>query len=405
MGEAMVDSRSFEAPETVFSRNLGSRETVLSGGVRSHMLAGEPVMWDSDGFEPVEGVGWGWLVHEGTATRGGVDYRVSTSRALYSDEAFDVLMTVARQSGLIDDRVHDELFHESIMFGSPSGYSVAALDRVVDASPPFTPYGELTDAQRDMLGDRGGLYHRIVAARMGYGLDELVHDAEDYVRGVVAEQGYGLDALYSDGNASVREAVEWKLGSMGKTIDEWVLENPGRCALPEFSDMWRGQDLTDEGKAAIMRDVAANGGWIETSIGQDAVGYDAELGVVTHEALEGDGFTWVASDVFLASMYDAVANGDVRDVAEARKLVGESERRYRDGEFAYKPAKHEGEPVFDQDTDDYMEWALELARARGGLEAEADGGSEMAAGAYGFDDGGFSDGDDGMEDGGEGLPY
>lgn len=157
-------------------------------------------------------------------------------------------------------------------------------------------------------------------------------------------------------------------------------------------------------KAAIMRDAVRRGCYAETVIGQDSVEYDERLDAVVHWALEGDGFAWVASDDFLADIYDDVRNGFVQDGDEAWAFVSGSEDAYRGGSFGYAPAEHEGEPIFDDETGDYVDWARE-AVARYEAAHAMDIGPEDAMGAYGFDDGGFSDEDDGMEDDGEGLPY
>lgn len=48
---------------------------------------------------------------------------------------------------------------------------------------------------------------RSIAVRRGYGLEELVHDADWHVRCEVAKQGYGLNILVHDKDWQVREEV------------------------------------------------------------------------------------------------------------------------------------------------------------------------------------------------------
>jgi hypothetical protein len=47
----------------------------------------------------------------------------------------------------------------------------------------------------------------VLAAKLGFGLDILVNDDCDSVRGQVARQGYGLDKLINDESGFVRAYV------------------------------------------------------------------------------------------------------------------------------------------------------------------------------------------------------
>ena len=380
--------------------------------VKSRMLAGEPVTWNLHEFDRVEGFGWEWMEYEGTASYRGSDYKVHTSKVMYDDETVDVMIDVAEQAGLVTHSIASNLQEERIKCHLRSKDVLTMLDRIVDDAPEVIPYAELNYAQRSMA-DSSVPATVVAAARLGFGLDKFADSGSDHVNGnylkrVIAEQGYALDKLWLDDSEYVCDAVEWKLDSIGMTLDEWIQDNLERCALLENkgkADAFPGVDrrLSMEDKAAIMRDAVSRGCYVETSIGQDSVEYDERLDAVVHWALEGDGFAWVASDEFLADIYDGVWNGSVRDGDEMGRFVSESEDAYRGGSFGYAPAEHAGEPIFDDETGDYVDWARE-AVDRYEREHTRGAESENAAEAYGFDDGGFSDEDDGMEDGSEGLP-
>ena len=73
---------------------------------------------------------------------------------------------------------------------------------------------------------------REVVARHGYRLDILINDKESSVRTAVAKQGYGLDKLANDKAWGVREAVKAYLKEHNLTLEQWIEQNPDKCALP-----------------------------------------------------------------------------------------------------------------------------------------------------------------------------
>ena len=135
------------------------------------------------------------------------------------------------------------------------------------ALPENRGYGSLSVVQKVELAARGGesvlqalakddeSIVRAAVARQGYALDSFIDDPEPAVRfevamhghelgrlagdaaytvrKAVALQGFGLDALAEDSVAGVREEVERYLALSGMSLEEWVKENPDKCALPE----------------------------------------------------------------------------------------------------------------------------------------------------------------------------
>lgn len=94
----------------------------------------------------------------------------------------------------------------------------------------FIPYAELTPEQKELV-DSEDYLTRAEAALNGLGLDKLVDDLFPYVRKSVAYYEFGLDKLFFDSEWDVRECAERILS--GLTIEEWITQNPDRCALPE----------------------------------------------------------------------------------------------------------------------------------------------------------------------------
>ena len=74
---------------------------------------------------------------------------------------------------------------------------------------------------------------RAIAARYGHNLDNAARDPEECVRREVASQGYALDLLAEDPSHLVRKEASRYLERRNLTLEQWVAENPDRCALPE----------------------------------------------------------------------------------------------------------------------------------------------------------------------------
>lgn len=86
-----------------------------------------------------------------------------------------------------------------------------------------------------------------------YGLDRLVDDPDPRVRFAVAKRDFGLDKLIDDVDEDVRLVVACKInepdrfavdpdkfvnvfspfGRKGPSLEEWISQNPDKCALPE----------------------------------------------------------------------------------------------------------------------------------------------------------------------------
>lgn len=70
------------------------------------------------------------------------------------------------------------------------------------------------------------------ALKAGYGLDRFVHDSLYVTRAEVAKQGYGLDLLSNDPHAYVQKAVSEYLTQHETTLEDWIRDNPDKCAYP-----------------------------------------------------------------------------------------------------------------------------------------------------------------------------
>lgn len=66
-------------------------------------------------------------------------------------------------------------------------------------------YGSFSDT--DALVDSENVEDRIRMAKMGYGVDKLVHDPDPRVRVEVAKGGYFTQELLQDPSPEVRDAV------------------------------------------------------------------------------------------------------------------------------------------------------------------------------------------------------
>ena len=84
-----------------------------------------------------------------------------------------------------------------------------------------------------LINDKNERVRREVAEH-GYGLDILVNDENYWVRQSVANQGYGLDKLINDKDYSVRGgAVTSYLRKHNLTLEQWIEQNPDKCALDQ----------------------------------------------------------------------------------------------------------------------------------------------------------------------------
>lgn len=97
---------------------------------------------------------------------------------------------------------------------------------------PFIPYEELTRKQKlDVDSQYPG--RREEAALRGWGLDRLVFDPKMSVRLATAMAGYGFDRLISDPYEIIQRIIDRDLEASGLTIEEWIDQNPDKCALNE----------------------------------------------------------------------------------------------------------------------------------------------------------------------------
>lgn len=119
----------------------------------------------------------------------------------------------------------------------------------------FIPYAELTPEQKAVV-DSEDYLTRAEAALNGLGLDKLVDDLFPYVRKSVAYYKFGLDKLFFDSEWDVRECAERSLS--GLTVEEWIAQNPDKCALPENHLVGNSErefipyaELTPEQKALV----------------------------------------------------------------------------------------------------------------------------------------------------------
>lgn len=116
----------------------------------------------------------------------------------------------------------------------------------------FIPFAELTPEQKARV-DSEDFGIRFDAVNEGLGWDKLVDDPDPRVRFAVAKHDFGLDKLIDDPDEDVRLVVACKInepdrfavdpdkfvsvfspfGRKGPTLEEWIAQNPDRCALPE----------------------------------------------------------------------------------------------------------------------------------------------------------------------------
>ena len=83
-----------------------------------------------------------------------------------------------------------------------------------------------------LFGDNNLIGIDAALAAEGHNLNELVFSENPFVRYIVALQGYGLDQLFDDPNTQVRTEVRSVLDRSSMNINEWIEQNPARCAGP-----------------------------------------------------------------------------------------------------------------------------------------------------------------------------
>ena len=127
---------------------------------------------------------------------------------LVYDEAFQVRCAVAEQGAGVDVLVHDP--------------EMAVRENLAKK-------GLALDI---LMHDSNAIVRSAVVAQ-NHKLDEMIKDRHALVRWNVVRQGFGLDLLSADKDKSVRMEVRDKLKSLGVSLEEWIKDNPDKCALPE----------------------------------------------------------------------------------------------------------------------------------------------------------------------------
>ena len=91
----------------------------------------------------------------------------------------------------------------------------------------------------------------VLAAKLGFGLDVLVNDDCDTVRGQVARQGYGLDKLINDDAVIVRDAV----AKQGYGLDKLIHDEEPKVRLLAY-DALRAEEeqqkSNQQGKRRVL---------------------------------------------------------------------------------------------------------------------------------------------------------
>lgn len=125
---------------------------------------------------------------------------------LINDEDAWIRATVARQGYGLDVLVKDKEYVVREAVGE-QGYG---LDILINDEEPCV---------------------RCQVAYHGYGLDKLVYDKVWEIRAGVAYQGYGFDKLINDKHEDVRYWVKYFLEKYNLTLEQWIEQNPDKCAL------------------------------------------------------------------------------------------------------------------------------------------------------------------------------
>ena len=111
----------------------------------------------------------------------------------------------------------------------------------------------------DRLIEDPSWFVREEVALHGYGLDRLIDDESLTVRAAVAYSGYGLDKLATDPHGEVREAVDEALWDNDLTLEEWIAQNPDKCALPENRLHHKTPKREKPERARSLEELAARG--------------------------------------------------------------------------------------------------------------------------------------------------
>lgn len=143
---------------------------------------------------------------------------------LIEDPAASVRAEVGRQGFGLDTLIHDKAYEVREVVAH-RGFG---LDQLINDSNPYV---------------------RAAVARQGYGLEHLVNDSVPLVLMGVADQGYGLDKFISSNVRYAAPRAERYLEKAGLTLDEWIEQNPDKCALPENKIKACRISLREEGNA------------------------------------------------------------------------------------------------------------------------------------------------------------
>lgn len=163
---------------------------------------------------------------------------------LIDDEDYRVRGAVAKRGYGLDRLVNDESDHVRAQVA----YKDYRLDKLVNDDSAnvrevvaFQGYG-----LDKLINDEDSVVREFVAKIHGYGLNRLVDDEHFLVRLAVAKRGYGLDKLASDEEYDVRQAVQDSLEASGYVVlDDWIKDNPDKCALPENRKLNLSQEMRD----------------------------------------------------------------------------------------------------------------------------------------------------------------
>lgn len=151
-------------------------------------------------------------------------------RALVDSES-DEDRTFAAQHGLGLDKLVNDSEWMVRSYVADQGYGLEQL-----ASDPHWMVRETVAHHGiglDKLVDDTKGPVRAAVAKQGFGLEKLVDDPDWVVRVAVAKQGYGLDKLANDANLRVQIEYAKTLAELDIDIDDWIAENPDKCALVE----------------------------------------------------------------------------------------------------------------------------------------------------------------------------
>lgn len=142
-------------------------------------------------------------------------------------------VAAAEQGYGLERLVHDEAFQVRLAVADQE-YGNEILEILAhDPEPAVRRRLAKRGLALDILSRDKNDHVRGQIAEEGYMLDQLVHDESSLVRWLVATNGYGFDLLSKDKDKNVRKEVNDCLKRMGLSVEEWVIANPDKCALPE----------------------------------------------------------------------------------------------------------------------------------------------------------------------------